>query len=159
MTDDTDASERELSADLGSLGNRFADDDSSGDLYRALANRRWRKRGKAGPVALSWSRAERVVNDLHAEQGREPLSLAQTGGEGEVAGQVADALEALGWSSQSRHLRARRPPRRGPGAAAAAGHRRAPCSGERLGSARRTRRQNVRASVTPARRSIPPRSW
>ena len=100
MADDSDALEHELSADLGSLGDRFADDQSSGDLYRALANRRWRKRGQDGPVALSWSRAEAVVNDLRAEHGREPLTLAQSGGEGEVAASVGDALAALGWSSE-----------------------------------------------------------
>ena len=100
MTQDTDATERELSADLGSLGDRFADEQSAGDLYRALANRRWRKRGHAAAVALSWSRAEALVNDLRAEHGREPLTLAQTGGEGEVAGTVFDALAELEWFSQ-----------------------------------------------------------
>jgi hypothetical protein len=58
-----------------------------GDLYRALANRTWHhEEATGGHVALSWRRAEEVVNDLRATVGAAPLTLAQTGGEGEVSG-------------------------------------------------------------------------
>ena len=100
MNDPTQATERELGTDLTTLAARFADDESSGDLYRALANRRWRKRGHVAAVALSWSRAEALVNDVRAQSGRESLALAQTGDEGTVADTVAAALGELGWSSQ-----------------------------------------------------------
>ena len=40
------------------------------------------------------------MNDLRAQNGREPLTLAQTGGEGEVADTVSAALGDLGWSSR-----------------------------------------------------------
>jgi hypothetical protein len=40
------------------------------------------------------------VNTLRAEHGREPLTLAQTGGEGEVSDRVAGALEGLGWQAR-----------------------------------------------------------
>ena len=100
MNDSTHATEQELGADLRSLAARFADDESSGDLYRALANTRWRKRGHVAAVALSWSRAEALVNEVRKQAGGEPLALAQTGGEGTVADTVAGALGEVGWSSQ-----------------------------------------------------------
>jgi hypothetical protein len=49
-------------------------------------------------VAPSWGRAEEIVNRLRADGGREPLTLAQTGGEGVVAQTVTDVLGRLGWS-------------------------------------------------------------
>lgn len=100
--------ERELADDLATLGERFLDHEFCAELYRALASRTWRKDGGPdGHLALSWSRAEAVVNGLRAIHDREPLELAQTGGEGEVSRLVGDELARLGWSSQelntSRH--------------------------------------------------------
>ena len=68
MSASTDPTERELSADLGTLGDRFA-------------------------------HARRRATSA-ARNGREPMTLAQTGGEGEVPGTVSSALGELGWSSQ-----------------------------------------------------------
>jgi alkylated DNA repair dioxygenase AlkB len=90
--------ELELRDDLATLAERFGDEEFSSDLYRALANNRWAKEGgPEGRVSLSWSRAERLVNELREHIGQDPLTLAQTGGEGEVSSVVADELGRLGW--------------------------------------------------------------
>ena len=95
----TDTTERALLADLGELRERHADDEFMGDLYRALANRTWHHQDASGGdhVALSWRRAEEVVNELRAAAGAQPLTLAQTGGEGEVAGSIDAELGRRGW--------------------------------------------------------------
>lgn len=67
------------------------------DLYRALAGNVWRKEQAGARVSLSWSRAESLVNELRERNGREPLPLVQTGGEGDVSNLVAGELSALGW--------------------------------------------------------------
>lgn len=92
---ETDRAESTLIADLATLGERFRDEEFSTELYRALAGGHLVKDGQA--FAPSWSRAERLVNDLRAEQGNEPLTLAQTGGEGELSDLVANELQRLGW--------------------------------------------------------------
>lgn len=97
---ETDRAESALITDLATLGERFRDEQFSTELYRALAGGHLTKDGQG--FAPSWSRAERLVNDLRAEQGNEPLTLAQTGGEGEVSDLVADELQGLGWRWKSR---------------------------------------------------------
>ena len=100
--------EHELRQDLTALEDRFANDNQfSHDLYRALANITWHKQGAGGHVSLSWGKAEELVNELRARVAQDPLELAQTGGEGDVAETVRRDLEALGWSvrplNTSRH--------------------------------------------------------
>jgi hypothetical protein len=96
----TETLERELVRDLQEMDERFADDEFSSELYRALANNVWRKQGGPdGHISLSWSRAEEIVNELRARVGAEPLTLAQTGGEGEVSRTVAEELGRRGWTS------------------------------------------------------------
>jgi hypothetical protein len=96
MTEDL---ERELARDLGSLGDRLADEKFTTELYRGLANRTWRKAdGPDGHIVLSWRRADEVVNGLRERAGHERLALAQTGGEGEVSATVDGELRALGWT-------------------------------------------------------------
>ncbi|MDQ3934563.1 MAG: hypothetical protein M3340_08015 [Actinomycetota bacterium] len=93
--------ERALVRDLEQLGDRFLDEQFSTELYRALSNRRWRRDGgPEGAISLSWSRAEEVVNDLRGRHDREPLELAQTGGEGELSELVERELGAAGWRSE-----------------------------------------------------------
>ena len=92
---DTDAFERELTQDLNRIADMTADDSFYEELYRGLAGVRWSRDG--GHVSLSWKRAEEVVNALRARHGHDPLTLAQTGGEGEVSDRVARALDA--WSA------------------------------------------------------------
>jgi hypothetical protein len=104
----TDTLERELINDLERLEERFADDEFSTDLYRALTNNVIRKQdGPDGHVSLSWSRAEEIVNGFREKNGRAALELAQTGGEGEVSDLVRDELGRRGWSfaplNTSRH--------------------------------------------------------
>ena len=99
MADMTDL-ERELVTDLRGLGERLVDGAFCTDLYRALANRRWNKQdGPDGAISLSWNRAEQIVNELRDEVGREPMTLAQTGSEGEVSDTVGTELGRLGWHS------------------------------------------------------------
>jgi hypothetical protein len=100
VTQTTDL-EPTLIRDLDQLGDSLADQQFSAELYRALTNRRWRKEGgPEGAVTLSWSRAEEVVNEFRARRGREPLSLAQSGGEGELSAAVEKELGAVGWRSE-----------------------------------------------------------
>jgi hypothetical protein len=108
VAETADALETALAEDLRQLADRFRDDQLSGELYRALTNRRWRKDGgPEGAVSLSWSRAEELVNDLRDRSGAQPLELAQTGGEGDLSDLVRDELGAIGWRSKpldtSRH--------------------------------------------------------
>jgi hypothetical protein len=100
MTDDTERLERELADDLAKLGDRLIDEKFATELYRALTDNIW-FRDEDGPerhLALSWKRAEDLVNELRARVDRPPLTLAQTGGEGQVSRTVDDELGRLGWS-------------------------------------------------------------
>ncbi len=97
MSERAEALEDELRDDLAELEQRFADEEFSSELYRALASNEWRRQDAEGHVALSWSRAEELVNELRARVGYPPLALAQTGREGEVSDLVADELDRLGW--------------------------------------------------------------
>ena len=90
--------ERELLQDLQWLGDRFLDRKSAGELYRALARNQWGKTGFDGRVALSFKRAEELINELLERRGEEPLPLAQTGGEGDVDDTIMNALGELGWT-------------------------------------------------------------
>ena len=102
MSQAAETLEAQLLRDLGGLGDRFVDDEFSSELYRALTNNRWQKEsGPEGAVSLSWSRAEELVNELRSRAGREPLALAQTGGEGEVSDLVAGELGRLGWRARA----------------------------------------------------------
>ena len=97
-----EAVEQELVEDLVALEDRFADEEFSTELYRALTNNVWRKDddGPEGHVSLSWGRAEELVNQLRTRFGQPTLPLAQTGGEGEVSDLVAAELGRLGWRSR-----------------------------------------------------------
>lgn len=98
---DTDQAEQALLRDLQALEERTRDGDFAGDLYRALANQTWRRADDGDVrVSLSWKRAEAVVNELRERAGRDALTLAQTGGEGEVSPLVGEAIEELGWRSK-----------------------------------------------------------
>src|SRR3954470_14336682 len=90
------AVERELTHDLTVLGDMVEDESFYPELYKGLAGVRWTRDGEH--IALSWKRAEEVVNAIRAQHDREPLELAQTGGEGEVSDRVAEALGGTGWT-------------------------------------------------------------
>ncbi len=101
MSEQTQPLEQTLSHDLESLGERLADDSFAEELYRALTNTTWRKQdGPDGHVSLSWTHAERLINGLRERAGDAALTLAQTGGEGEVSGDAGQELRRLGWTSQ-----------------------------------------------------------
>ena len=96
---DTTTLERLLLDDLDVEGERAGDEAFCTELYRALARTVWRSdRDAEGRLAPSFGRAEWLVNEWRARRGAEPLTLAQTGGEGEVSASAADVLGRFGWS-------------------------------------------------------------
>src|SRR3954465_10752944 len=84
-----------LQADLQRAGDRMRDEKFCTELYRALADNKWSKEGES--VALSWKRAEELINAVRRGLGEKPLVLAQTGGGGPVARSVREEFEPLGW--------------------------------------------------------------
>lgn len=94
--------EQELERDLRELSGALREDAFAGELYRGLANHRIVDPDdpQRRQVALSWRRAEDVINRLRRHVGEEPLTLAQTGGESWVTERVEEALTRLGWSVQ-----------------------------------------------------------
>src|SRR3954469_3909250 len=98
MAASTETLERKLLNDLQTLHDLLQSDDSfDEELYRALAGAQWHREGEGGHVTLSWKRAEEIINEQRSRHDREPLTLAQTGGEGEVTERVANALRDQGW--------------------------------------------------------------
>jgi hypothetical protein len=96
---DTTTLERMLLDDLDVEGERAADENFCTELYRALTRSVWRNdRDPEGQLSPSFGRAEWLVNEWRARRGAEPLTLAQTGGEGDVSGTVEEVLGRLGWS-------------------------------------------------------------
>jgi hypothetical protein len=85
-----------LQADMQRLGDRMRDEKFCTELYRALADNKWSKDGET--VALSWKRAEELINAVRRGLGEKELVLAQTGGEGEVDRSVREAFSPLGWT-------------------------------------------------------------
>jgi hypothetical protein len=92
--------ERELINDLSQVEQeRFSDEKFCTELYRALTATKLRKPGVTeGHVVLSFNQAESAINHLRRNIGAEPLTLAQTGDEGEVDSTVLDVLGGRGWS-------------------------------------------------------------
>ena len=84
-----------LQADLQRLEDRIGDEKFCFELYRALADNKWSKDGES--VALSWKRAEEVINAVRRGHGERPLELAQTGREGYVDRTIHEVFEPLGW--------------------------------------------------------------
>jgi hypothetical protein len=98
---DTTTLERLLLDDLDVEGERAADDTFCTELYRALTRSVWRNdRDPEGQLSPSFGRAEWLVNEWRARHGHAPLTLAQTGDEGEVSGTVEDVFGRLGWSGR-----------------------------------------------------------
>jgi len=98
MDDGPEQLEQELVRDLGELREDLHEDAFARELYRGLASHRLSRLGNAGgAISLSWRRAEEMVNGLRERAGAAPLTLAQTGGEGELSDRVARALAARGW--------------------------------------------------------------
>jgi hypothetical protein len=96
-----DTLESLLIEDVQTLGDGLADEQLCRDLYRALAARALSRRGTAGHIALSWERAEDVVNLGRSSRALPQLEgLAGSGGEGEVSARARKALEAIGWTSK-----------------------------------------------------------
>jgi hypothetical protein len=101
MTARTDTLERQLLADLDGLGERLDDERLVRDLYAVLAG--FTLRRDQGRIALSWKRAEELINAVREKRGLAPVTLAQTGVEGEPADDRArGTLESLGWTLEPR---------------------------------------------------------
>jgi hypothetical protein len=84
-----------LQTDLQRLEDRMRDEKFVRELYRALADNKWTKEGET--VALSWKRAEELINAVRRGMGYEPMALAATGGEGTVDRTIHEVFEPLGW--------------------------------------------------------------
>jgi hypothetical protein len=126
---DIDRTEAALLGDLETLDDGLRDEKFCTELYRALAGGHLTKDG--GAAAPSWSRAEEIVNRLRTQAGLEPLSLAQTGGEGEASDDALRALQERGWRWRPRDTSVRDTAHRGQAASpppADAGERHAPVS-------------------------------
>jgi hypothetical protein len=96
---DTTTLERLALDDLDVEGERAADEKFCTELYRALTRSVWRNdRDSEGQLSPSFARAEWLVNEWRARHGHGPLTLAQTGGEGEVSATVEEVLGRSGWS-------------------------------------------------------------
>ena len=83
--------------DLTKVAHTIADNQSAGDLYRALVGRQWRKREARGSVTLSPIEAEEVVNRLREQAGQGPLDLSRPPAAGPVSETIELALASLGW--------------------------------------------------------------
>ena len=97
MTLAPDVLEERLERDIDSLGDRLDDEKFCTELYRALADVKW-EHGDDGAVAVSWKRAEEIINAARAKRNRPALTLAQTGGEGRLDDDVTEPLGAHGWT-------------------------------------------------------------
>jgi hypothetical protein len=84
-----------LQTDMQRLDDRMRDEKFSRELYRALADNKWTKEGET--VALSWRRAEELINAVRRGLGEPPLELDATGGEGTVDRTIRETFEPLGW--------------------------------------------------------------
>jgi hypothetical protein len=85
-----------LQADMQATGDRMRDEKFCTELYRALADNEWSKDGES--VALSWKRAEELINAVRRGLGEQPMTLAQTGGEGTVDRTIREEFEPRGWT-------------------------------------------------------------
>jgi hypothetical protein len=83
---------------LRTLSERVrTDDDFAHDLYGALCNMRWRRRGTdTKPVSMSWRYAGGVVSHLACKGGCY-LDYYCSGNEGIVSPSIRNALGELGW--------------------------------------------------------------
>src|SRR3954452_20938631 len=91
--------ERALLDDLLEVHERFADEKFCHELYRALTRTKLSTRSVSdGHVTLIFTQAEGMINELRGRRGQDDLTLAQTGGEGEVGSTVRDILTERGWS-------------------------------------------------------------
>jgi hypothetical protein len=84
-----------LQTDMQRLEDRMRDEKFVRELYRALANNVWTKEGES--AALSWRRAEELINAVRRGLGESSVVLAETGGEGTVDRSIREAFEPLGW--------------------------------------------------------------
>ena len=92
--------QRELISDLSAVQqDRFSDEKFCNELYWALTRTKLRKPGAAeGHVVLSFTQAEGAINHLRGQVGAEPLTLAQTGDEGDLDTTILNELGSRGWS-------------------------------------------------------------
>jgi hypothetical protein len=85
-----------IQADMQDVGDRMRDEKFCTELYRALADNKWSKDGET--VALSWKRAEELINAVRRGLGVPEMTLAQTGGEGTVDPTIIEEFGGRGWT-------------------------------------------------------------
>jgi hypothetical protein len=91
--------ERRLGDDLRDMQERLADEKFCEALYRSITRiQLLNPETGDGHLTLSYGQAEGMINELRAQIGGAPLTLAQTGGEGEPHDPAARELARRGWS-------------------------------------------------------------
>jgi hypothetical protein len=99
MTTTIETLERRLEDDLRTIRDRLAHDEKlASDLYGALSGHAVAPRGEPEHLALSWRRAEEIVNAARGE----PLDLFQSGREATLTDRARETLEQLGWELRPR---------------------------------------------------------
>jgi hypothetical protein len=94
---ETNRAEVALGRDLRGLAPRAGEAWFARELYRALAGRRWCCTGTGDVATPTPGVAERIVNDLRARVGRDPMALAQAGAIGELSEEVDREMLVRGW--------------------------------------------------------------
>jgi transposase InsO family protein len=99
---------RDLEHDVKALADRARGDRGfSVELYGALCNAEWRHADGTDWAGGTWRYVAGVVADLRG-CGEDYLDFYCSGGEGEITGRVAAAMEALGWHGHGDGARLRK---------------------------------------------------
>ena len=81
---------------LESLIPKLQDDEYAKNLYRALCNMRWAKKGVPQPYSCSWRYAGGLVARLR-NKGESYMDFYLSGNEGYISSEVSLDLHKLGW--------------------------------------------------------------
>jgi hypothetical protein len=99
---------RDLEHDIKALADRARGDRGFAvELYGALCNASWRHDDGTDWPGGTWRAVAGVVADLRG-RGEDYLDLYCSGGEGEITGRVAAAMDALGWHGDGHGARLRK---------------------------------------------------
>lgn len=99
---------RDLEHDIKALADRARGDRGFPvELYGALCNAEWRHVDGTDWAGRTWRTVASVIADLRG-CGEDYLDFYCSGGEGEITGRVAAAMEALGWHGHGHGARLRK---------------------------------------------------
>ena len=86
----------EFESDINNLYQKLLNDDYAKDLYRALCNMRWKKRGFTELYSCSWRYAGGLIATIR-NKGEDYMNFYLSGYEGNVTDEIRDDLKRLGW--------------------------------------------------------------